>query len=311
MKKLINGISILFVFFIITISASAQPIPDDSLYLGQTPPGDTPIVFAPGIISLEDRLETYPTFSPDGKEMFFSVVNADWSKGSIFSTKYLNGKWIVPDTIYFSKNNYINWESSISPDGTRQFFTSNRPPSSNMDIWMIERSSDTTWSKPVRLNDPVNSNASDGSACTTGNKNLYFISRRGGGIGGSILYKSKLINNAYSQVENMGTIIKTGINESEPYMAPDESYLIFISETRPGGYGGWDLWICFKDKNNSWSDPVNMGPNVNTDKDEYGPRVTPEGKYLFFTRETRGKDMDIYWVSSSIIDRLKSTNSIK
>lgn len=299
---------ILLLFVLSSLSLYAQAIPNDKLYLEQTPPANIPIIFAPGIISLGNRLETYPAFSPDGKEMFFSVVNNGWTQGSIFHSKYQNGNWTRPDTASFSKNRYINWESSISPDGEKQYFASNRPPSANMDIWMTARTSDSTWSSPVQLNNPVNSTAQDGSACITGNNSLYFISRRGGGMGGSILYRSKLLDNAYSQIENMGFIIKTTKEESEPYMASDESYLIFISGSRPGGYGGWDLWICFRNSDNSWSTPVNMGPEINTSKDEYGPRVTHDGKYLFFTRETRGKDMDIYWVSSSIINKLKPTN---
>jgi Tol biopolymer transport system component len=282
----------------------AQTIPNKKLYLEQPPPGNKPKIFAPGIVSLQNRLETYPAFTPDGKEMFFSVVNIGWTKGTIFHTMLQNDSWTVPDTASFSKNRFINWESSVSPDGKKQFFASNRPPSANMDIWMTERSEDLTWSNPVQLNSPVNSIAQDGSACITGNKNLYFISRRGGGLGGSILYRSKIVDISFLQVENMGGIIKTSSDESEPYMAPDESYLIFISESRPGGYGGWDLWICFRNNDNSWSVPFNMGPEINTAMDEYGPRVTPDGKYLFFTRETRGKDMDIYWVSSSIINKL-------
>ncbi len=296
---------------LLSIPFMAQTIPKDSMYLGQKPPGNKPKIFAPGMVSLKNRLETYPAFSPDGKELLFSVVNSDWSKGSVFYAKWQNGKWTTPDTAFFSKNKYINWESSISPNGKMQFFTSNRPPSTKMDIWLVERSSDTTWSDPVHLENPINSVADDGSVCVTGNKNLFFISRRGGGAEGSILYKAKYVNNIFTQIENMGNIIPTVSKESEPYMAPDESYLIFISQNRQGGLGGWDLWICFKNIDNSWSIPVNIGPEINTDKDEYGPRVTPDGKYLFFTRETRGQDMDIYWVSANIIDSLKSIISNK
>ena len=79
----------------------------------------------------------------------------------------------------------VNWESSIAPDGKRMFFASNRPPSSGMDIWMVERTSDTSWSDPVRLPEPVNSAAEDGSPCVTKNGTLYFKSLRTGGIGGS------------------------------------------------------------------------------------------------------------------------------
>ena len=198
-------------------------------------------------------------------------------------------------------------ESYISPDGNRQFFTSNRPPSSNTDIWMTDRAPGSTWTSPVLLPGPVNSGSVDGSACVTNNGTLYFKSLRGGGTGGSILYRSKPVGGVYSGVESLGNIIPTGPGESEPFMAPDESYLIFISETRTGGHGGWDLWISFRKPDSSYTSPVNMGPGVNTCDDEYGPRVTADGKYLFFTRENRGNTMDIYWASSGIIDSLKST----
>lgn len=295
-------------FSFLVNAAYSQSIQTGNPFPGQTPPVNTPKIFAPGIISLDNRFETYPTFSPDGKEIYFSVVNADWSEGKILHTQVRNGKWSKPETALFSNNNYINWESFISPDGNRQFFTSNRPPSSNTDIWMIERISDTTWTSPVQLSNPVNSGSVEGSACVTGNGTLYFKSLRGGGIGGSVLYRAKLTDRAYLQVENLGTTIKTGLRETEPFMSTDESYLIFISEVRAGGHGGWDLWVCFKNKDNSWSVPVNMGANINSANDEYGPRVTPDGKYMFFTREERGKTMDIYWVSASIISSLKPTD---
>ncbi|NVO20181.1 MAG: T9SS type A sorting domain-containing protein [Bacteroidetes bacterium] len=300
-----NSILFSFALLLVTIPLSIKACSPDSTYLGQPPPGRIPEIFAPGIISLDNRFETYPTFSPDGNELYFSVVNASWTRGKILHTRDIDGVWTAVDTAAFSNNNYINWESFISPDGNRQFFTSNRPPSASTDIWVVERVSDSSWSNPVQMNTPVNSGSIDGSACITNNGSIYFKSLRGGGAGGSILYRSPLINGAYSEVENLGDIIPTGPGESEPFMAPDESYLIFISETRTPGMGGWDLWISFRKQDSSWSDPANMGADINTTDDEYGPRVTIDGKYLFFTREKPGSTMDIYWVSSGIIDSLK------
>jgi hypothetical protein len=275
------------------------------VYFGLTPPGEKPEIFAPGIISLQTRLETYPTFSPDGKTMFFSVVNAAWTEGRILYTRLENGVWTKPEAAPFSDDRYINWESFISPDGKRMFFASNRPPSSAMDIWMVERTLEPSWSAPVRLPEPVNSAAADGSPCVTNNGTLYFKSLRSGGIGGSWLYRALLKDGAYTQSESLGNIIKTTSGETEPYMSPDESYLIFISETRKGGNGGWDLWISFREKDGSWTEPINLGLNINSADDEYGPRVTADGKYLFFTREKRGETMDIYWVSTRVIDKLR------
>lgn len=103
------------------MSIYAQANHPYSSYMGQTPPGSIPQIFAPGIISLDNRFETYPTFSPDGKEMFFSVVNASWTTGKIFCTQERNGNWTTPQVADFSNNNYYNLESFITPDGNKQF----------------------------------------------------------------------------------------------------------------------------------------------------------------------------------------------
>jgi Tol biopolymer transport system component len=282
----------------------------DNRYFGQKPPGDRPEIFAPRVVSLETRLETYPTFSPDLKTMFFSVVNAGWTEGRLLSTRLAKGVWTSPETAAFSDARSINWESAISPDGKRMFFASNRPPSSGMDIWMVERTVDASWSAPVRLPEPINSAAEDGSPCVTNNGTLYFKSLRVGGTGGSWLYRAVPTRRAYTTVESLGQIVRTRSGESEPFVSPDESYLIFISQTRPGGIGGWDLWISFREKDGSWTEPSNLGPNINTVDDEYGPRVTPDGRYLFFTRDRRGKAVDIYWVSTRVIDRVRAARNV-
>jgi len=298
-----------FLLTLVLLSAAcyAQITPVEKLYLGQKPPGSKAEIFAPGIISLENRFESYPAFSPDGTEMYFTVVNETWTKGKILFTKLSKGVWSTPITAPFSMGNYINWECAFSPDGKLLLFSSSRPPSSssNMDIWMTERLSDTAWTEPVRLNSPVNSNSDDGTPSISANETLYFKSRRGGGVGGSWLYRAKLNKEANYQVENLGNVIKTGPMETEPFISPDEKYLIFTSQTRKGGAGGWDLWICFRSEDNSWTEPINMGAELNSADDEYGPRVSYDGKYLFFTREIRGKSMDIYWVDTGIIEKLK------
>ena len=83
----------------------AQEIPDGT-YFGQTPPGMTPEIFAPGIISVENRYEYTISFSPDGKECCFGVTNTDWSACTIYYTKQdENGKWSSPNKAYFQNGN--------------------------------------------------------------------------------------------------------------------------------------------------------------------------------------------------------------
>ena len=106
------------------------------------------------------------------------------------------------------------------------------------------------------------------------------------------------------------------------YVPADGSYLIFMSYLRPDGYGGGDFYISFKEENGSWSEPINMGAQVNSPADENRPFVTLDGRYFFFTsdralhapfvEELRADlrpgngSRDVYWVDAKIIDRLRS-----
>ena len=93
-----------------------------------------------------------------------------------------------------------------------------------------------------------------------------------------------------------------GINsdqkDHDPYVASDESFLIFTSE-RAGGKGGKDLYISYRRADGSWRVPQNMAA-INTRGNEWCPMMSPDGRYLFFTR--RG---DIHWVDASIIEALR------
>jgi Tol biopolymer transport system component len=91
-----------------------------------------------------------------------------------------------------------------------------------------------------------------------------------------------------------------------PYVDPDDSYIIF-SSNREGEFGEGDLYISFHNKSSgTWSEPVNMGGNINTRAQERFPSVSPDGKYLFFTRWTPDHNQDVYWVSAGIIEKLRA-----
>lgn len=109
--------------------------------------------------------------------------------------------------------------------------------------------------------------------------------------------------NRYSKVENLSEPINTVHHEVDPYIAPDESYIIFCSN-RPGGFGKEDMYVSYKKDDGSWTAPVNMGDKVNSPFQEYIPYVTPDGKYFFFTSDKSGS-RDIYWMDSEIIKELK------
>jgi Tol biopolymer transport system component len=117
------------------------------------------------------------------------------------------------------------------------------------------------------------------------------------------IFRADPVEGGYSAPVRVGGGVSSKHSEHDPFIAPDESYLIFTSD-RPQGYGRGDLWIVYRNPEAGWSDPVNMGPRINTDAYEYCAMLSPDGKQLFFTRNADGNG-DIYRVDASVIEELR------
>ena len=88
---------------------------------------------------------------------------------------------------------------------------------------------------------------------------MYFFSNRKGGFGKSDIYHSRLENGEYKVVKNLSSPVNSEFSDYDSFIAPDESYLIFSSD-RPGGYGKYnDIYITFRKKDGTWTEPKNLG----------------------------------------------------
>jgi Tol biopolymer transport system component len=254
-------------------------------YLGQKPPGMTPEIFAPGIVSTcLDELNS--VFSPDGQEFYFCVRNLGAS--SLFVMKCAQGIWGHPEPLSFA-GPYNDIDVSLSPDGQKLFFCSNRPVAAggpakeDHDIWMRERQG-ATWGPPVHLGDAVNSAREDFFPVVTKTKNLYFNSQRAG-PGTNDIYMCRWVDGRYAPAEKLGPEINSEFREFDAFVAPDESFIIFTSE-RPADDRFGDLYISFKTREGAWAPAKNMGKIINGLGPEYGTALSPDGRCLFFTRQT-------------------------
>ena len=106
----------------------------------------------------------------------------------------------------------------------------------------------------------------------------------GAGIGGFDIYKSVYTPSGWSEQENLGDSINTDFWESSPAISPDKRALYF-SSTRPGGYGGADLYVSYLKPNGRWTEAVNMGPTINTAGDEMAPFIHADNQTLYFTSD--------------------------
>lgn len=132
---------------------------------------------------------------------------------------------------------------------------------------------------------------------------IYYMSRREQGVGGTDVFRSRNIDGRYAAAENVGAPVNTEGGDPDPFVAPDESYLIVCRKKEPG-FGEFDLYISFRKPDGSWMEPVNMGEKVNSSGFEIRPYVTPAGIYLFFTSSRNGRN-GIYWVDARVIADLK------
>ncbi len=246
-------------------------------------PISEPIAFGSGVISTGDY-ESHPAFTPDGKTLYFLRSTPNFNFWTILFSRFERGRWSEPNVATFS-GQYSDADPFITVDGSKLFFISTRPTpgkeNPDLDIWYVEKTK-SGWGAPVSVGAPVNSTGSEWYPTVAANGTLYFGSDRAGGKGRTDLYRSKLVNGKYSEPENLGDAINTQFNEFEPWIAPDESYLIFMCGGRQDARGGFDLYISYNQKG-AWTKPVNMGDKINSPGNEYSPMVSPDGKYFFWS----------------------------
>ncbi|MEQ8927389.1 MAG: hypothetical protein RLO81_16330 [Fulvivirga sp.] len=290
--------SILLVCLITLIITSAcQEAPKSNLTLfSDKVPQDSALIFGEGIISKEN-FEFAITFSPEMDELFYTSRKPE-GDNEILTMQFKDGKWTDPAPVFFKAEVGWDFEPHINPAGDKLYFGSIRPHLDTLKPkglyqWYSDKTQNG-WSEPK----PIEKNFEDRFMMyltTTKNGNLYFTSQEeedemeDGGI-----YFSINENGQNTTVEKLSEAINfSGKWIAHPYIAPDESYLIYDGESE-SGLGENDLFISFK-QNGKWTKAQNMGPKVNTPLTEMCASVSPDGQYLFFHR---GDDEtgDIYWI---------------
>lgn len=288
-----------FCCMFLALVSDAEKIPFPVLkgpYLGQKPPGMIPEIFAPGIVSTAKGWEAAVSFSPDGKEFYYSRRETlDGGENRIFFMELKDGGWTKPALAPFARD-VVEYEAFITPDGKRVFFHSDRPGPPDDDargkIWYSERGPGG-WGEPRYLTTRINKGWIM-FVTAAANNALYFnaIYDRKFGI-----CRSVFTGGEYQEPEYLN--LEAGSPRgAHPFIARDESYLIF--DAQPEGPGKSHLYISFK-KDGKWTRAVRFGPSINATFTECIANVSPDGKYLFF-----GRNNDIYWVDARVIEDLRS-----
>lgn len=327
-KKYLLSATFLLVVFSLVMHSNETAIKDFPVlkgpYLGQKPPGTTPEMFAPGIVSgpFDERIAF---FSPDGKEFYYGLRGVPHTMVVHMNEK--DGQWREQETAFFSGKYFC--EFSLSPDGNTIVYCSNQPvngqgpPTKIWKTWIIERTR-SGWSKPKVIDIDA------GYPNLSLKRNLYFFDYRKTGEHDGQIYMALYQDGEYSNpidISDSENEINSISHDVDPYIAPDESYLIICSN-RKGGYGDADLYISYRKNDGSWTKAKNMGATINTKFTEFCPSVTSDGKFLFFSSNRHNHlnysktvlpyrkkikilssfgngSNDIYWVDAGIIEKLK------
>jgi Tol biopolymer transport system component len=251
-----------------------------------------PEMFGPGVFST-GAWDFFVAFTPDGNTAYVNRANGSFSHFTIVETRLVGRAWSPPRIATFS-GKWSDADPHLSPDGSKLFFISNRPlpgdtgvaaatARDDYDIWFIARGAAGEWGQPQHVGAPVTeSGFTEWSPSVAATGNLYFGSARKGGRGGNDLYLARWTGAAYEEPVNLGDSINTRGGEIEPWIAPDESYLIFSGANRGDGPGGYDLYISRR-INGTWERARALPAGVNTSAYEYNQSVSPDGRWLYFS----------------------------
>jgi hypothetical protein len=298
-------------------------------YLGQAFPDTLPLLFAPGIVST-GMFTRDVAISPDGKEIYFCVAIGNYTYSTMVYTKEVDGRWQAPEIVPFSGGpGVMDFEPAFSTDGSKLFFLSNRPDGDeapgDQDIWVVERGPEG-WGEPSNLGAPVNTDGGEFFPSLTEDGTLYF-SRNAPGSGLNQIYRSRWAEGTFQEPELLPEAVNCGSNRFNAFVSPDESYIIVPAVGMADAYDGVDYYIVFRNTDDRWSEPINMGAVVNQNNARgWSPYVSPGGAYFFFmatrTAEVEAADWnyeklvdlyhspgngnaDIYWMDARFIEDLR------
>ena len=251
-------------------------------------------VFAPGVVSGPAN-DGSPTFSPDGKTLFFTRYAAHWSV--ILESHLVNGKWSEPVLAPFS-GQWPDSSPTWSPDGKYIVFVSTRPktplkelpkpgepiPGIASNLWRVNWTR-TRWSEPVRLPDEVNITGAIFKPSVAANGDV-FLTVIGPGTAKSI-YVSPLRNGSYQRA-TLVPFSDSSKLDVDPEVAPDESFLVFSSGGRVEGDPHERLFLVKRDGDH-WGVPTMI--RYQNDVTKYGastdnePKLGRDGVTLYFSSD--------------------------
>ena len=241
-----------------------------------------------GIGNFEKALEKVNSFLTTPKINQQSIKAGNYRKSTYEFALQYKKKSSIKNYLFNPQNmgdsinsTALEYLPSLTVDGNKMIF--NRRINGDEDFYESNKINDV-WQNAKPLAGKLNTNFNEGAQNISqdGEWLIFTGCNYPEGLGSCDLYISyKNKNGEWSEAENMGRNINTDAWESAPSLSPDKRDLYF-SSTRPGGFGGSDIWVSHRTENGRWQKPENLGPTINTSGDDGCPFIHADNQTLYF-----------------------------
>ena len=281
------------VFSLLAATSFTQSIPTESYYLCQTPPGNTPKIF-PLYVNQGFFAAERIAISNDGRDIYYTEIKGYYPiRGeNIKKYSFSDGKWTGPFDLL------EGYAPAFSVIGDTMYFE--RKDVEKKSETYISVKSRSGWGNPKRILTKLDK-AHYYQVTKKGNHYISSIAGNGTGLND---WCKVIITGADSTASSLGKPLNTGGENLDFFVSKDESYMIVTN--RPM------LAISYRKDDGSWTNPRNFGPKINFGLGSWGPWVTPDNKYLFYSTGTKPdySDVYVYWVRiDGMIDSLRNLST--
>ena len=249
-------------------------------YLGQKLPGTTPELFAPDVVSTNDLIEMGCTWTPDGREFYFSRsetsdIGSNWA---IWGMQEKDGVWSKPQMVAFT-GVYRDFAPFITPDGKYMIFyrMSSEKNETRQGSWVVERTGGA-WGEPRFF--------ADAYCLTTKDFRTFYFTTERSEETSKDLGLMTLDKGVFSEPMKLEGELNSEEWEAHGSISHDGSFILFDRVKR--------TFVSFRKDDDTWTRGYDLGGTFHI------PSVSPDGKYMFFE-----SNHDIYWVDAKIIEDLK------
>ena len=256
------------------------------------PTGSQPRHWTPATLSI-NQYESSPTFSADGRELYFFRADRGFGGYRLLQSECRNGQWSRPvEPAFAAPVPALESDPALDADGLRLYFVSNRGAADpdDLDIWVVERATrGSEWGMPRRLPEPVNSAGSELLPRPMPDGRLLFGSSRAGGLGQGDIYVATPDGKGGWQVANVGAPVSSAANEYEAEISRDGRVLVVVADR-----GDRSHLYVYDRQGDAWHERGRIA--ARDDVFQVGPLLSPDGRRLLFAQADRERSGELYVV---------------